>query len=139
METLLGSCVAVVLTDPRRTVGTMCHIVHCDPAGPRHDEDTAHVSAALVRMGRLLQIHGLHAPLCEAYVYGGGNMFPHIYTSSTATVGERNVSEVGDRLRRMGVRVLCQDVGGDAFRRLRWTVGTTEPSVTAVTIRSERT
>ena len=28
MKTLLGSCVAVILTDQRRTVGTMCHIVH---------------------------------------------------------------------------------------------------------------
>ena len=27
-KTLLGSCVSVVLTDPRRTVGAMCHIVH---------------------------------------------------------------------------------------------------------------
>ena len=31
-ETLLGSCVAIVLTDPRRTVGAMCHIVHAMPA-----------------------------------------------------------------------------------------------------------
>ena len=31
-ETLLGSCVAIVLTDPRRTIGAMCHIVHAMPA-----------------------------------------------------------------------------------------------------------
>ena len=32
LDTLLGSCVAIVLTDPRRTVGVMCHIVHARPA-----------------------------------------------------------------------------------------------------------
>ncbi|MCU0686006.1 MAG: hypothetical protein MUF34_27800, partial [Polyangiaceae bacterium] len=32
METLLGSCIAIVLTDRRNTVGAMCHIVHCNPA-----------------------------------------------------------------------------------------------------------
>ena len=35
LETLLGSCVAIVITDPRRTVGAMCHIVHSRPA-PRN-------------------------------------------------------------------------------------------------------
>ena len=40
-ETLLGSCVAIVLTDPRRTVGAMCHIVHAMPApAGRHDDAT---------------------------------------------------------------------------------------------------
>lgn len=28
LDTLLGSCVAILLTDPQRSVGAMCHVVH---------------------------------------------------------------------------------------------------------------
>ena len=31
LETLLAAGVAIVLTDPRRTVGAMCHVVHSGP------------------------------------------------------------------------------------------------------------
>ena len=46
LDTLLGSCVAIVLTDPRRTVGVMCHIVHARSA-PR----AAAQSAGVVHVG----------------------------------------------------------------------------------------
>jgi hypothetical protein len=32
LETLLGSCIAVLLSDRKRTIAAMCHIVHCRPS-----------------------------------------------------------------------------------------------------------
>ena len=50
LETLLGSCVAVILTDPRRTVGTMCHIVHVGRPNHANLGNTAYGEVAMQAM-----------------------------------------------------------------------------------------
>lgn len=131
-ETLLGSCVAVVLTDPRRTFGAMCHIVHAMPAPASRRDDATYADAALRRLAERLRAQGLQPGQCEAYVYGGGNMFPQVYPQRP--IGTRNVDWVLDALSANGVCVLQHDVGGNTYRRLRWTVGSEAPSVTAMPI-----
>jgi chemotaxis protein CheD len=130
-ETLLGSCVAVVLTDPRRTVGAMCHIVHSGPgnSGPR---DSSWGDVALDTMYALLRQQGIEPRLCEAFVYGGGNMFPGL--CSGPHVGASNARWTLEALAADGVHVLHHDVGGARYRRLAWTVGPEAPRVTAVDI-----
>ncbi len=95
-ETLLGSCVAIVLTDPRRTVGAMCHIVHAMPAPAGRHDDATYADAALRQMNQRLRARGLQPGQCEAYVYGGGNMFPRVYPQQS--IGTRNVDWVLDAL-----------------------------------------
>ncbi|MFG5408973.1 chemotaxis protein CheD [Piscinibacter sakaiensis] len=126
LGTLLGSCVAVVLTDPRRTVGAMCHIVH---AGGSPSGATSHGEPAFDAMRRGLQRRGIVPALCEARVYGGGNMFPALVRGRH--VGEQNVAWVLERLAREGIRVAASDVGGTVYRRVDWTVGPGEPTVRA--------
>jgi len=131
-ETLLGSCVAIVLTDPRRTVGAMCHIVHAMPAPAGRHDDATYADVALRQMNERLRERGLQPGQCEAYVYGGGNMFPRVYPQQS--IGTRNTDWVLDALAATGVRVLQHDVGGNTYRRLRWTVGVNVPTVTAMPI-----
>ncbi len=132
IETLLGSCVAIVMTDPQRTLGAMCHIVHSGPGGRGAQPSAAHADVALDTMYDLLRQRGLNPALCEAYVYGGGNMFPALCTQTH--VGERNADWALAALQRDGVRLLAQDVGGCSYRRLAWTVGTGAPEVRAVQV-----
>ena len=47
LKTLLGSCVAVILTDPRRTVATMCHIVHVARPNVANTGNTAYCVCAM--------------------------------------------------------------------------------------------
>lgn len=134
--TLLGSCVAVVLTDPRRTVGAMCHIVHASPSGRGYAENLVRNSAwgdiALDLMYAQLRARGIQPQLCEAYVYGGGNMFPGQFGASH--VGTNNAGWTLQALANERIRVLHQDVGGSCYRRLAWTVGPEAPEVTAVSV-----
>ena len=132
LETLLGSCVAVVLADPRRTIGAMCHIVHARPAAGATSKPEAHADAAIDSMYAKLRQFGFSPQLCEAYVYGGGNMFPGRFSASH--VGSSNSQHVLERLQHDGIRVLLHDVGGNAYRRLTWTVGRDAPAVTAIAI-----
>ncbi len=132
LETLLGSCVAIILTDPRRTVGAMCHIVHAGRSVSTTPANAAYADVALATMYRLLRDRGIDPTQCEAYLYGGGNMFPDLV--SHGHVGERNARWVCDALAEDGVRVLAQDLGGCAYRRLSWTVGMDAPQVTSVPV-----
>ncbi|CAN5319403.1 chemoreceptor glutamine deamidase CheD [soil metagenome] len=132
LETLLGSCVAIVLTDPRRTVGVMCHIVHSQGTSAATRQSTAHADVAFDSMVALLRERGIAAQLCNAYVYGGGNMFPHLV--QRATIGDDNVARVLELLEQNDIPVLHADVGGSVYRQLRWTVGFDQPSVSAVAV-----
>lgn len=132
LETLLGSCIAVVLTDPRRTVGVMCHIVHSGPPKPSVQRSAAHADVAFARMFALLRGRGLDPAMCEAYVYGGGNMFPELFTGGH--VGASNTCWAMDALASAGVKVVQHDTGGRAYRRLAWTVGSSAPVVTSVAV-----
>lgn len=130
LETLLGSCVAIVLTDPRRMVGAMCHFVYTRTSTHAAAASAAQADRALQAMAQLLQTHGIRVPLCEAYVVGGGNMFPGIVSSTS--VGDVNAQWALGTLAVQGVRVVSADVGGAVYRRLRWTVGPQAPQIEAV-------
>lgn len=132
LETLLGSCVAVILTDARRTFGAMCHIVHAGTPVHANQDNCAYGPLALAAMDALLLSRGITPSLCQAYVYGGGNMFPQHYPGGG--VGDSNAGWVMDALAARGVKVLLQDLGGTVYRRLAWTVGTHEPQVTSVLV-----
>lgn len=131
LETLLGSCVAIILTDPRRTIGAMCHVVYSmsAPHGGRHDARYGDI--ALRTMQGMLRGRGIEPRLCQAWVFGGGNMFPH---SSAPDVGSRNIDWALGALERDGMEVLLVDVGGAQYRRLAWTIGPGQPEVTAVPV-----
>jgi chemotaxis protein CheD len=133
LHTLLGSCVAVVLTDPRRTVAAMCHVVHARlPEAGLRAADTAYGEHALAAMDLLLRQRGISPALCEAFVVGGGNMFPALVSDDA--VGERNVRWALAALASRQVRVVFQDVGGAAYRRMAWTVGDGTPEVASVPV-----
>ena len=132
LETLLGSCIAIVLTDPRRTIGAMCHFVHSKPAISTARESGAHAGTALRKLYALLRARGIEPRLCEAYVYGGGNMFPDLCTQSL--VGDDNAHWALEALDHDGVKVLFQDVGGNSYRRVAWTVGPGCPQVVSVEV-----
>jgi chemotaxis protein CheD len=133
LQTLLGSCIAIVLTDPRRTVAAMCHVVNGLPPKDGRTASTAFGDSAMVRMQGVLRAHGIEPRLCQALVYGGGNKFPHL-VGGDGHVGDSNAHWALQALGALGARVLHHDLGGTAYRKLAWTVGPGLPEVTAVPV-----
>ena len=129
-KTLLGSCICVVLTDPRRTVGAMCHIVHVGVPNAENRHNTAYGVAAMHDMSARLRARGINPRMCEAYVYGGGNMFPHLFRARH--VGASNAEWVQHYLEHHGIKVIGHDVGGNGYRKVSWTVGPGVPVVETV-------
>jgi len=132
LKTLLGSCVAVILTDPRRTLATMCHIVHVGKANAANRGNTAFGEEAMTAMFNLLLGAGVVPRLCDAYVYGGGNMFPNLIHGRT--VGDNNLYWVLDCLEHEGIRVVGHDMGAAGYRKVHWEVGPQEPTVELVPV-----
>lgn len=136
LETLLGSCVSVILTDPRRTIAAMCHIVHIGGHIGGHGRagklTPAHGSVALETMEDMLLSLGVNPGMCHAFVMGGGNQFPALYRQTH--VGSNNVQWVMHALAKRHIAVIHADVGGDVYRRVRWTVGHGLPEVDSTPI-----
>ncbi len=130
LKTLLGSCVSVILTDPRRTVGAMCHIVHVGQPNAANAHNTAYGEAAFHDMFDRLVSVAIPPARCHAYVYGGGNMFPQMF--STTHVGAKNAEWVLHYLHDCGITVIEQDVGGNGYRKVAWTVGRDKPVVETI-------
>jgi len=130
LKTLLGSCVTVILTDPRRTIGAMCHIVHVGIPNESNRHNTAYGVAAMHEMFTLMRSVGVNPKMCEAYAFGGGNMFPHIFNSTH--VGLNNANWALDYLDHHGILIREQDLSGNGYRKVSWTVGPTAPVVETV-------
>jgi chemotaxis protein CheD len=124
--------VAVVLSDRNRTIGVMCHIVHPHPPLARPQDLTHGAPGAIDRMYQLLNARGMSPLLCEAWVYGAGNMFPRMFKHTH--VGFRNAQAVLQRLEADHVKVTRQDLGGRTYRQLKWTVGLDFPVVIATAV-----
>ena len=129
-KTLLGSCICVVLTDPRRTIGALCHIVHVGEPNAANQNNAAYGVVAMERMFELLRGKGVNPVMCEAYVYGGGNMF--LQFSAPRHLGGTNSEWVLDFLYAHGIVVVEQELGGTGYRKLTWTVGPQDPLVETV-------
>jgi chemotaxis protein CheD len=130
LKTLLGSCVCVILTDARRTVGAMCHIVHVGKPNAANAKNTAFGEVAMHEMFTRLRAVGVNPMLCDAYVFGGGNMFPKLF--DVRHVGDANVDWVLDLLHERGIRVVDHCLGGNGYRKVSWTVGKGDPLVETV-------
>ena len=129
-RTLLGSCVSVILTDPRRTVASMCHIVHVGTPNADNRHNTAYGVAAMHEMFTRLRALGINPRMCQAYVFGGGNMFPQLFREKH--VGANNVDWVMHYLDAHGVAIVDQCLGGNGYRKVSWTVGPRDPVVETV-------
>lgn len=130
LKTLLGSCVSVILTDPRRTVAAMCHIVHVGRPNAANAHNTAYGEVAMAAMFARLLARGLAPTLCQAYVFGGGNMFAQLY--HTTHVGSHNVDWVLGFLEDHGIGIVDHCLGGNGYRKVSWTVGVGEPLIETV-------
>lgn len=115
--TLLGSCVAACIRDTQLGIGGLNHFLLPDE-GPQGGGGSGSMrygtNAMEVLINDILKQGGSKARL-EAKVFGGANV---IDTSQKETVGDRNGRFVIDYLRREGIPVVAQDLGGTRARRI---------------------
>jgi chemotaxis protein CheD len=118
MVTTLGSCVAACVYDPAAAVGGMNHFLLPDvPETELGAADAAsrYGSVAMERLINDILSRGGRRSRLEVKVFGGARVI-----DSSLDVGRRNAAFVLDYLRREGLTLAGQDLGGTSARRVHY-------------------
>ena len=122
MTTVLGSCIAACLFDPVAQLGGMNHFLlpGSDPGATSNVKYGAHSMEQLINA--MLRA-GAQRNRIEAKLFGGANV-----VKGLSRIGDSNSEFARQFVRQEGFRLIEEDTGGSAGRRLRFqpTTGRTE-------------
>ncbi len=114
MTTVLGSCVAVCLFDPRNAVGGMNHFLLATVAEGQSDDLKYGVNAMELLINRMLGAGAQRANL-QAKLFGGARMTDH-----SGGIGTKNAAFAQEFLEKEGIPEVSSSLGGDKARRVQF-------------------
>ncbi len=120
----LGSCIGICLYDPVIKLGALIHIMlplnmEAGRAHPFKYADTG-IQQTLQKM----QAMGANLSRVTAKIAGGAKMFEMQGDGALGNIGHRNSESVKMMLRKAGVRLVREEVGGSVARTLLFDVAT---------------
>ncbi len=128
IATLLGSCVAICLHNPRIKAGGMNHFMLPSGNNPSMKGKYGdYASEKLIQMMLRIDsnIHNL-----DAYIYGGGAVVGHL--SSGAGIGLKNIEIAEGILAKYKIPIRKRDVGGTSGRKIFFDIVACEVKVTMI-------
>ena len=122
VRTVLGSCIAACLRDPRTGIAGMNHfMLPAHPNGGGEESPTRYgVHAMELLIGRIQRLGGERGRL-EAKIFGGGHVLQ--IAESLDSVPHRNMRFIQDFLRTEGIPIVAQDLGGRSARYVLFDTG----------------
>lgn len=121
----LGSCVGVVLYDPKKKVGGLAHIMLPDSRIAKETSNLAKFAdTAIDFMINEMIEKGAQKEKIQAKIFGGANMFPELTSQPQLLIGERNIKAVREKLRYHSIPLLAKDIGGNVGRTIYFEVTT---------------
>ncbi len=125
VRTLLGSCVSITLWHPHLKVGAMSHSLLTTRGSPSESRDGRYVDEALWLMLDALAALGAAAPVLEAKVFGGGDMFPAQAGKNGLglRIGQRNGEAAKQLLAQAGIAVRSESLFGVGHRKIMFDIG----------------
>ena len=117
----LGSCVAVVLYDPITKIGGMAHILLPNSGISEKVGNSCKFADRAVELllKKLLNL-GAKKDNIEAKIAGGAQVFKIPSKKAFFKIGEQNIAEVRRQLRRLGIKLVAEDVGGNHGRSVHF-------------------
>ena len=114
ITTVLGSCIAACLWDPRAGIGGMNHFLL--PDGPVGGAIPLRYGLhAMELLINALLRQGADRTTLRAKIFGGAHLQPHL-----PDIGSRNMAFAQDFLQREGIPCIGGSVGGNQARRIRF-------------------
>ena len=122
IDTVLGSCVAACIRNPRLGIGGMNHFMLPRPSGSAADawEQVAgramrYGSASMEQLiNRVLSAGGMRQDL-EVKIFGGGRVLPRL-----SDIGARNLDFVREFLKQEGLQIVAEDAGDTCSRHVQY-------------------
>ncbi len=119
IRTILGSCVAVVLSDRKSGVIGICHYLLVSPKGVEKPNFRYGV-AAIPGLIKEMQSLGAGITTMEAHIYGGANINEQLGLFHE-DIGATNIAVAKKILAEFGIRIVREDTGGTNGRNIRIT------------------
>lgn len=120
LSTVLGSCVAVVLFDPKHEIGGLNHFMlpgSVDSARPLLSESARYGMYAMELLINDMMKKGVHKGDLRAKVFGGASLLEYS-GGSAGRIPESNIRFTFSYLEGEGIPVLARDVGGSLPRKI---------------------
>ena len=116
----LGSCIGICLHDPRLKLGALVHIMLPVNMETNRTNTMKYADTGLRETLRQMEAMGANRTRITAKIAGGAKMFET--AGSLGNIGQRNIESVHLNLKKEGIRLLKEDVGGSVARTLLFDV-----------------
>lgn len=117
----LGSCVAIILHDPRVRAGGLAHILLPGPEFSRDRDNPAKFPCTAIPV-LLEELRALGATQPRARIVGGASMFASMMDKGGVNIGDQNVAATRAALARHAIPIDGEDVGGGHGRSVYFCV-----------------
>ncbi len=117
----LGSCIGICLHDPVLKLGALVHIMLPVNMEAGRKTPMKYADTGIRETLRLMESKGAKRNRITAKIAGGAKMF-EVGSSSLGNIGQRNIESVHMNLKKEGIRLLKEDVGGSVARTLLFDV-----------------
>jgi len=119
----IGSCVVVILHDPKLKIGALAHAMlprsaSSPGATGRSARGTMYVDSAIDEMLKRIEAQGSKRMDLEGKIIGGANMF----SSFKSDISRENVLSAEEKLKKEGIKVVGECVGGSQGRSVEFSV-----------------
>ena len=116
----LGSCIGICLHDPLLKLGAMVHIMLPVNMETNRTNTMKYADTGLRETLRQMEAMGANRTRITAKIAGGAKMFET--GAALGNIGQRNIESVHLNLKKEGIRLLKEDVGGSVARTLLFDV-----------------
>lgn len=113
----LGSCVGIALYDSSNKVGGLSHIMLPNSTQFKNNGNKGKFpDTAIPLLLEEMVCLGAQKKFIVAKIAGGASMFTSVDKQLSSNIGERNVEQTLEILKKLGIKVLASDVGGNQGR-----------------------
>lgn len=117
----LGSCIGICLHDPVLKMGALIHIMLPLNMEAGRKNTMKYADTGIRETLRQMEEKGAKRIRITAKIAGGAKMF-EVSNGNLGNIGQRNIESVRLTLKREGIRLLREDVGGNMARTLLFDV-----------------
>ena len=125
----LGSCIGICLYDPVLRLAALVHVMLPLNMETGRKSPLKYSDSGIRETLKQMEARGAKRSRITAKIAGGARMFDVPGNGSLGNIGQRNIESVHMTLKREGIKLLKEDVGGSVARTLLFDAATGQACV----------
>jgi chemotaxis protein CheD len=123
LRTILGSCVGICLFDYKKLIGGLAHIM-LPKINENNTNQKKYADTAIPLLLQEMYRKGAKIEYITAKIVGGATMFNIPSKSNLTNIGDRNIDSVKYTLKKLNIKIIAEELGGDYARTIDFYVDT---------------